>query len=375
MKCVVTGYGIVSRVGIGAREFERGMQGPPPAFVSAREAGFEADGMIAPASNFDPKAYLGDKGLRSLDQQTKLVLAASRLALHDSGLKQDEAWRNGDADTTGFILSTAYPNLEAIHELVRVFLLEEPRYINPNQFPNTVSNTPAGYASIWEGYRALNATVSTGNTGSLDAVSLAESFLATGRAKAIVVGGADSLSPALVAGIGLTGSQITAGEGASLLLLEPEPVAAERGAEALATILGVGSSTHFTDETSVVAPSSSALKDAIALALKDAKVSVNDIDLIIGGLGAYAKGDAVELEGIDAMLPTTPLAAPKRYLGETFGAAGAFAIASGIAWRDGVPATAMVRGASSQPRMILITSLGLYGNAAACVVRLNTRKS
>jgi 3-oxoacyl-[acyl-carrier-protein] synthase II len=109
------------------------------------------------ASNFDPKIYLGEKGLRSLDQQTKLVLAASRLALHDSGLKQDDAWRNGDADTTGFILSTAYPNLEAIHDLVRVFLLEEPRYINPNQFPNTVSNTPAGYASIWEGYRALNA--------------------------------------------------------------------------------------------------------------------------------------------------------------------------------------------------------------------------
>ncbi len=375
MKCVITGYGIVSRVGIGAREFERGMQGAPPAFGSARDAGFDADALIAHASNFDPKAYLGDKGLRSLDQQTKLVLAASRLALHDSGLKQDATWRNGDADTTGFILSTAYPNLEAIHDLVRVFILEEPRYINPNQFPNTVSNTPAGYASIWEGYRALNATVSTGNTGGLDAMSLAESFLATGRAKAIVVGGADSLTPALIAAIGLTGSQITAGEGAALFALESQANATARGADAIATILGFGSSTHFTDQVSVVAPSTTALKDAIELALQDAGASVNEIDLVISGLGAFSKGGTIELAAIDAVLPVTPVAAPKRYLGETFGAAASFAIASGIAWRDGVPAAAIVRGSCSQPKMLLITALGLHGNATACVVRLNTRKS
>ncbi len=375
MKCVITGYGIVSRVGIGARDFERGMQGEPVAFVRATDAGYEADTLVAPASNFDPKVYLGEKGLRSLDQQTKLVLAASRLALHDSGLKQDEAWRNGDAETTGFILSTAYPSLEAIHELVRVFLLEEPRYINPNQFPNTVSNTPAGYASIWEGYRALNVTVSTGNTGGLDALCLAESFLATGRAKAIVVGGADSLSPALVAGIGLTGAQIVAGEGAALLALESEANAAARGARQLATILGFGSSTAFTDENSAVHLSSSALSAAIELALEDAGISVNDIDLVVSGLGAHQKADIVELEAIDALLPNAPLAAPKRYFGETFGAAGTFAIASALAWRDGVPAAAMLRGATSQPRMLLITSLGLYGNATACVIRLNARES
>jgi 3-oxoacyl-[acyl-carrier-protein] synthase II len=375
MNCAITGYGVVSRVGIGSRDFERGMQGEPLAFVRAADAGYEADTFVAPASNFDPKVYLGEKGLRSLDQQTKLVLAASRLALHDSGLKQDEAWRNGDAEKTGFILSTAYPSLEAIHELVRVFLLEEPRYINPNQFPNTVSNTPAGYASIWEGYRALNATVSNGNTGGIDALCLAESFLATGRAKAIVVGGADSLSPALVAGIGLTGTKITAGEGAALLALEPEIDAVARGAEPLATILGFGSSTSFTEENSTVHLSRNALSAAIELALADAGVSVNDIDLVVSGIGAHKKADVVELDAIDAHLPNAPIAAPKRYLGETFGAAGTFAIASALAWREGVPAAAMLRGGNSKPRMLLITSLGLYGNATACVVRLNARES
>jgi 3-oxoacyl-[acyl-carrier-protein] synthase II len=375
MKCVITGYGIVSRVGIGAREFERGMQGEPTAFVRATDAGYSADVLVGPATHFEPGVYLGEKGLRSLDRQTKLTLAASRLALHDSGLKQDDAWHHGDAASTGFILSTAYPNLEAIHDLVRVFLLEEPRYINPNQFPNTVSNTPAGYASTWEGYRALNATVSTGNTGGLDALSLAESFLATGRAKAIVVGGADSLTPALVAGIGLTGANIVAGEGAALFAVEPPQCAAARGARPLATVLGFGSSTSFTDANFAVHLSADALRTAIELALEDAQVSVNDVDLVVSGLGAYDKADAIELQAVDALLPRAPIAAPKRYLGDTFGASGAFALASAIAWREGVPAAAMIRGASSQQQLLLITSLGFYGNATACVVGMNARES
>src|ERR1019366_3062759 len=38
---------------------------------------------------FDPTKYLGDKGLRSLDRLTKLLVVSSRLALHEAGLKRE----------------------------------------------------------------------------------------------------------------------------------------------------------------------------------------------------------------------------------------------------------------------------------------------
>ena len=61
-------------------------------------------------------------------------------------------------------------------------LLEDRRYINPARFPLTVSNSAAGYASIWEDIRALNVTVSDGNCGALDAVACADAVRRDGRA-------------------------------------------------------------------------------------------------------------------------------------------------------------------------------------------------
>ena len=66
--------------------------------------------------------------------------------------------------------STAYGSLDSITELNLVAELEDPRYINPARFPNTVINAAAGYVSIWEDLRAPNATIVDGNCGALDAV-------------------------------------------------------------------------------------------------------------------------------------------------------------------------------------------------------------
>jgi hypothetical protein len=46
--------------------------------------------------DFDPSRYLGDKGLRSLDRLTKLLVVAARLALHEQAFGQGER-RDGSA--------------------------------------------------------------------------------------------------------------------------------------------------------------------------------------------------------------------------------------------------------------------------------------
>ncbi len=79
---------------------------------------------VAEVPGFDATKYLGDKGLRSLDRLTKLLVVAARLALHDAGLKEDGAWARSGArvmgDGVGIVVSNAYGSLEAITELDRV---------------------------------------------------------------------------------------------------------------------------------------------------------------------------------------------------------------------------------------------------------------
>ena len=114
---------------------------------------------------------------------------AARLALLDAGLKKDGKLVVHPEERVGIVCANAYGSLEAITELNRVAKLEDPRYINPAVFPNTVANSTAGYVSIWEGLRALNVAISDGNCGALDAVACADIHLAQNRADAMLVGG------------------------------------------------------------------------------------------------------------------------------------------------------------------------------------------
>ena len=152
---------------------------------------------LAEVKDFDPTKELGDKGLRTLDRITKLLVVAARLCLHDAGWKEAGAWKYGDATKVGFVCSNAYGSLEAITELDRVALLEDARYINPAKFPNTVSNSAAGYVSIWEDLRALNVSVSNGNPGALDAIGIAQIHLQSARALALIAGGGEAMCEAL----------------------------------------------------------------------------------------------------------------------------------------------------------------------------------
>jgi 3-oxoacyl-(acyl-carrier-protein) synthase len=396
----VSGVGVASPAGIGRSAFVQAIRsGAHPTFRETRSETFDLSKYpltrIAEVAGFDATKYLGDKGLRSLDRLTKLLIVAARLALHDAGLKRDGGWAAGSPERVGIVVSNAYGSLEAITELDRVATLEDARYINPSRFPLTVSNTPAGYASIWEDLRALNVSVSDGNCGGLDAVECASVFLAHSRAEALLVGGVEAMSEALALAfdrLGALASGATLGEGAALVAVETPENARQRGADVLATIAGYGTAFLPPErEASLVHAAPDAVERAIEDALTDAAMDRRDIDVVVSGICGLQAFDEAELLAIQRTLGESAcIVAPKLALGETLGAGGAMGILAAIALMtadedrqankvDAEGATGLARDLTlrgalrTAPRNALVTSLGYYGNASALVMRAPSR--
>jgi 3-oxoacyl-(acyl-carrier-protein) synthase len=409
---VVTGIGVASALGVGRASFFEAMRaGRPPNVNDGSAETFDASKYtqgvggvrIAEVRGFDATKYLGDKGLRSLDRLTKLLVVAARLALHDARLKKDGAWLTQGAcekpwpDRVGIVVSNAYGSLEAISELHRVALLEDARYINPSRFPLTVSNSAAGYVSIWEQLRAVNVTVSDGNCGGLDAVACADVLLDNARADALLVGGAEAMSEALFVALYRLGAMGSAagkqalspfrphgdaggempsgaciGEGAALVVLETQEAARARGTESLAEVIGYGTAFATPErEASLVVAAPEALAHAIAAALADAGVDARDIDVVVSGASGLQPFDEAELLAIRRSVGEDAcVVAPKLVLGETLGAGGAMGMLAAIAYLHEGSRAYVVRGVlRAEVRTALVTSMGYYGNASALVMR------
>jgi 3-oxoacyl-(acyl-carrier-protein) synthase len=344
---------------------------------------------ISEIQNFDPTPVLGDKGLRNLDRVTKLFLIASRGALEDSGIKQGSEYKHYAGPRVGVCASTAYGSLEAMMELDRVAVLENPRYLNPSKFPNTVINSALGYVSIWDDLRALNATVCNGNCGALDSVLLAETYLGSGRADAILVGGAEAMHEALYLAFDRLDSNATLerkyapgdstsqgmrlGEGAVLLPLERDSDAKARGAKVWAHIVGYGTSFEPPEsEALLVHMDVDAIARSIESALVDARISARDVDLVVSCVDGVVQYDKTETEALARVFgDRVGIVAPKVLFGETLGASGAFGMAAGVAYLNGVPAAPLrLRGEMPDaPKCVLVTAVGFYGNASAVVLR------
>jgi 3-oxoacyl-(acyl-carrier-protein) synthase len=256
-----------------------------------------------------------------------------------------------------------------------------------------VSNSAAGYVSIWEDLRAVNVSVSDGNCGALDAVACGDVLLDQGRARALLVGGGEAMNEALFLAFHLLGATNPRspsagegpciGEGAALFAVEP---LGARPVPVLAEIVGYGTSFSSPErEGALVHAAPLALEEAIAAALADAGVAAQDVDIVVSGVSGLRVFDEAELVAVERVLGGDVLVvAPKRALGETLGAGGAMGMLAALAHLDPAPheakraspAVPSVRGSlrSGAPvRIALITALGYYGNASALVMRAPSR--
>lgn len=410
-RVVVTGAGVISPLGDTPEALHRALCAGTGGLGPIE--GFELDGVTAPPAGevrgFDAAAYLGDGNLRPLDRTGRLAAAAAARALEASGW--DAAARA--EHEVGLVLGTMFGSVRTIAEFDRRAQTAGPIYAKPLDFANSVINAAAGQTAIWHRLKGVNTTLSGGPAVGLGAVAYAADLVRSGRAEAVLAGGADELCFELVVGFARAGRLAGTGptdetgaaaaprpvpfdagrngfapaEGAALMMLEPAEAAAARGARVLAEIAGHGSAydpSRGRDPRSAAA----AVATAVGRALTAAGLEPGKIDALYASAHGGADYDRREAEGVAAALDgraaTLPVTAIKSMLGEALGASGALAAVALIqALGDGrLPGVAGLErldpdlplpgvGAASREVAIvrgLITALDLDGAVQALVI-------
>lgn len=368
---VVTGVGVVAPNGIGKEAFWQscfaGQSGIRP--ITLFDVSSYRCHLAGEVDQFQPQAFLGSRGLRTLDRTTCLALVAAKLALEDAGLAHSEV----PPQQIGIVLGSTMGSLRSISEFDLEGLREGARYVNPALFPNAVINSPASQVSIRFKLQGLNTTIATGFTASLDAIGYALDMLRLGRAQVLIVGGVEELCLQTFLGfykLGLlaTGSRrpgTLLGEGAACLVLESRDHAVGRGATPCAEVAGYGTAFHHASLYRHD-PSAASAAEALRHALLAAEVSPEQIDYVSACANSTTACDAMERTALRTVLgdraSSVPVHAVKALVGESFSAGGALQAAVAIG--------ALVHQRAPAPlQTALVQSVGFAGVSSAVVLR------
>jgi 3-oxoacyl-[acyl-carrier-protein] synthase II len=348
-RIVITGLGVLSPNGIGKDAFwqalKEGRSGIKP--ISRFDTSAFKSKLGGEINDFDPKDFLGSKGLRSLDRTARLLCSAAKLALEDAQLKIN--YRN--TDEVGVCTGTTLSSLWNLAEFGKDLIQDGPRFTDPSLFPGTVINAASSQVSIRFGIQGFNTTVATGYGSSIDALKYAMDFIRLGRIKAVLVGAVESLAMANYVGFyrlgfsaGIRGEEISCpfdkrrngiilSEGASVVIIEDERYALERGAPVYAEIKGASDS-FDAFKIGKYNPEASGLKESMKNAVANSELNVSDIDYISAAANSVREQDRLETKAIKDIFGKNaynlPVSSIKSMIGEPFSAGGLLQISSSI---------------------------------------------
>ena len=220
------------------------------AVPGARSSAELVTGSAEGAAPFDPAARIGKKGLRYLDQATRLALCAARDALNDAGLMTGDARLapapGGGApvvdaellvpgESVAVVVSSNFGNLDSVCDVATALADDGgTRLLSPVYAPRLSSNVTASEVAIRFGLRGPNLMLCNGPASGLDAVHWATVLLAARRARHVLVVGTEPANDVVRR---LTGHAHPF-DGAAALVLESPETAAGRAAPVLAGVRG-----------------------------------------------------------------------------------------------------------------------------------------
>ncbi|MFD2613434.1 beta-ketoacyl-ACP synthase II [Paenibacillus gansuensis] len=344
-RVVITGMGVVSPLGNNIDNFWNGLiQGKSgiAKIVSFDPSEYKSQ-IAGEVKDFNGELLFGRKEAKRMERFCQFALAAAEQAFADSGLSPEQT----NLERMGVIVGSGVGGIQLLIDQGGVLSNRGPDRVSPSLVPMMISNMAAAIISMK--YGALGSTMSPVTACSIGNTSIGEAFRAIrhGYLDTAIAGGTE----AAISGISLASfGNATAlstrnsepaqasrpfdanrdgfvmSEGAGILILESLSHAKKRNARIYAEVIGYGASS---DAYHMVAthPEGTGAYQAMNMALSDAGIRTDEVDVISAHATSTIVGDRSETKAIKKLFGSDayriPVTANKSMTGHLLGASSA----------------------------------------------------
>lgn len=343
-RVVVTGVGLVTPQGTGTQKawtnICEGVGGVDT--ISRFDASDSLVQIAAEVRDFDSADFFDKKKAKHLDLFVQYGLAASMMAMEDSGFKVTDQ----NCERVGVITGCGMGGLPTIEKYHKVSIDRGAKRITPFFIPMVIPNMPSGHISMEFGSTGPNLTLTTACAAGTHAVGEAYRHVKYGMCDMVITGGTEAvICPLGVGGFSAMKALSTRNddpatasrpfdngrdgfvmsEGSGMLILEDLDHALARGARIYGELVGYGLSS---DAYHIAAPPENGEggQRAMRMAIADAGLTPADIDYINAHGTSTPLNDRCETRAIKAVYGDhaykLAVSSTKSMTGHMLGAAG-----------------------------------------------------
>ena len=343
-RVVITGVGLVTPVGIGVDESWDALCAGKSGIgeITRFDTSLHQTKIAGEVDDFRKEDFLPTKEVKRTELFIAYAIAATRMAMDDSGLKIDGA----NANRVGVITGCGLGGLDIMEKNIFKVMAKGPKRISPFFIPLMIGNMAPGMISIHFGAKGPNASLATACAAGTHAVGDSFKAIQDGAADAMITGGVEAVvTKTCIAGFNAMKALSTrndepqkasrpfdrdrdgfvVGEGSGILIIEALEHALERGAKIYAEVVGYGMSGDGYHMTSPP-PDGAGAVQCMQAALDDAGASYNQVDYINAHGTSTPLNDLYESRAIKTVFkdraPSIAVSSTKSMTGHLLGGAG-----------------------------------------------------
>jgi len=357
-RSVITGVGVVAPNGIGTETWWKATQAGKTGIAKIQRfdpSKYETQ-LAGEVDDFDAGDYIERRLQVQTDRWTHMALAATQMAFEDA---QFDPAAHDEWSTSAITASSSGGN-EFGQKEIQALWGKGPKFVGAYQSIAWFYAATTGQISIKHGLKGPCGVVIAEGAGGLEALQHTRRTIKRG-VDTVVSGGLEApigpyaLTCQISNGYLTTASDpadayrpfdsrangYVPGEGGAILLVESTGRAEERGAPRVyAEIAGYGA-TNDAHHWGRPAPDGRQLARAITIALDDAGVSADELDVVFADAFGLPEFDLIELTAIRSALgkraAKVPITAPKSMVGRLYAGGASLDVAAAVlAMRDGV---------------------------------------
>jgi 3-oxoacyl-[acyl-carrier-protein] synthase II len=290
--------GLITPLGIGLDESWAGIIAGKSGVgeITRFNASIYGTRIAAEVKGFKAEDFMAKKEAKRMETFIAYAIAATRMAIEDSGLTIDAA----NANRVGVLTGCGLGGLKMLEFTAKTVDTKGPNRVSPFFIPMLIGNMAPGMISILFGAKGPNSSVATACAAGTHAVGDAYEIIKYGRADAMITGGVESVvTRTCIAGFGAMKALSTrnddpdhasrpfdrdrdgfvVGEGSGIMIIESLEHAQARGAKIHAEIVGYGMSGDGYHITSPP-PDGEGAARCMQSALDNAGITADQIDYI-----------------------------------------------------------------------------------------------